>query len=161
MLRLGAGGKAMSPVRAERDFLIEDDARLCDIFREARTIAVVGLSPDPRRPSHDVAAYLKGQGYRIIPVNPREERVLGEPAVPDLRAIPHPVDVVCLFRRSSEVGPHVDEAIAIAAKVLWLQDGVIDVGAARRAHDAGLKVVMDRCMLRDHARLWRASSKPF
>ncbi len=136
-------------------FLIEDDAGLCAILREARTIAVVGLSSSPARPSHDVAAYLQQHGYRIIPVNPGERSVLGVPAVPDLRAIGEPVDVVEIFRRSSEVGPHVDEAIAIAARVVWLQDGVLDGAAAQRAHAAGLRVVMDRCMLRDHARLMR------
>jgi predicted CoA-binding protein len=136
-------------------FLIEDDAGLRAILREARTIAVVGLSSNPARPSHDVAAYLQDAGYRIIPVNPQERQVLGVPAVPDLHAIGGPVDVVEVFRRSSEVAPHVDEAIAIGARVLWLQDGVIDRAAAQRAHAAGLRVVMDRCMLRDHARLMR------
>jgi predicted CoA-binding protein len=136
-------------------FLIEDDAGLRAILREAHTIAVVGLSSNPARPSHDVAAYLQDAGYRIIPVNPQERQVLGVPAVPDLRAISGPVDVVEVFRRSSEVAPHVDEAIAIGARVLWLQDGVIDRDAAQRAHAAGLRVVMDRCMLRDHARLMR------
>jgi predicted CoA-binding protein len=136
-------------------FLIEDDAGLRAILREARTIAVVGLSSNPARPSHDVAAYLQDAGYRIIPVNPQERQVLGVPAVADLHAIAGPVDVVEVFRRSSEVAPHVDEAIAIGARVLWLQDGVIDREAAQRAHDAGLRVVMDRCMLRDHARLMR------
>jgi len=136
-------------------FLIEDDAGLRAILREARTIAVVGLSSNPARPSHDVAAYLQDAGYRIIPVNPKERQVLGVPAVPDLRAIAGPVDVVEVFRRSAEVAPHVDEAIAIGARVLWLQDGVIDRAAAQRAHAAGLRVVMDRCMLRDHARLMR------
>ena len=136
-------------------FLIDDDAGLRDILTSARTIAVVGCSADPARPSNDVAAYLQRAGYRIIPVNPRERQVLGVAAVPDLHAIGEPVDVVEVFRRSSQVGPHADEAIAIGARVLWLQDGVIDVAAARRAHDAGLKVVMNRCMLRDHARLAR------
>lgn len=136
-------------------FLIEDDAGLRAILREARTIAVVGLSSNPARPSHDVAAYLQDAGYRIVPVNPQEREVLGVPAVPDLRAIAGPVDVVEVFRRSAEVAPHVDEAIAIGARVLWLQDGVIDGKAAQRAYAAGLRVVMDRCMLRDHARLMR------
>ena len=142
-------------VEKDLSFLIEDDAGLRTILREAHTIAVVGLSSNPMRPSHDVAAYLQDAGYRIIPVNPAEKEVLGVLAVKDLHAIEEPVDVVEVFRRSSEVAPHVDEAIAIGARVLWLQDGVIDSDAARRAHDAGLTVVMDRCMLRDHARLMR------
>jgi hypothetical protein len=137
------------------DFLVTDDARLAAILRQARTIAVVGLSSDPMRPSNDVAGYLKDAGYRIIPVNPREREALGEPAVPDLAAAAAlaAIDVVQVFRRPSEVAPHVREAIAIGARVLWLQDGVIDPASARRAHEAGLSVVMDRCMLRDHMRL--------
>jgi predicted CoA-binding protein len=135
-------------------FLVEDDEGLKRIFEGARTIAVVGLSSDPDRPSHDVAAYLQRQGYRIVPVNPNEQEVLGEPARASLRAVGEPIDVVCVFRRPSEVAPHVDEAIAVGARTLWLQDGVIDPDSARRAHEAGLQVVMDRCMVRDHARLF-------
>jgi len=132
---------------------MEDDEDLRAIFEQAKTIAVVGLSSDPNRPSFDVASYLQDAGYRIIPVNPNETEVLGEPARASLREIHEPIDVVEIFRRSSEVGPHVDEAIAAGAKVVWMQDGVIDRAAARRAEAAGLEVVMDRCMLRDHARL--------
>jgi len=135
------------------DFLVDDPAGLAEILRTCRTIAVVGLSSKPHRPSFGVAQYLQEAGYRILPVNPREREVLGVPAVASLRDLAEPVDVVDVFRRSSEVGPVADDAIAIGAKVLWLQDGVIDPDAARRAHAAGLKVVMDRCMLRDHARL--------
>jgi predicted CoA-binding protein len=138
---------------AELDFLVDHPAGLAEILRTCRTIAVVGLSSKPSRPSFGVAQYLQGAGYRILPVNPHEREVLGVPAVASLRELGVPVDVVDVFRRSSEVGPVVDAAIAIGAKVLWLQDGVIDVTAARRAHAAGLRVVMDRCMLRDHARL--------
>jgi predicted CoA-binding protein len=134
-------------------FLVEDDDRLRAILESARTIAVVGLSSDPHRPSNDVASYLQSCGYRIVPVNPNETQVLGEAAVASLRDIPGPIDVVCVFRRPSEVAPHADEAIAAGARVLWLQDGVIDPVSAQRAHEAGLEVVMDRCMLRDHSRL--------
>lgn len=134
-------------------FLIDDDEGLRTILDECRTIAVVGLSSDPSRPSNDVASHMQAAGYRIIPVNPNEREVLGVPAVPNLRAVGEPIDVVQVFRRPSEVAPHVHEAIAVGARVLWLQDGVIDPASARRAHEAGLKVVMDRCMLRDHARL--------
>lgn len=123
------------------------------ILRSARTIAVVGLSPDPHRPSHGVARYLQRAGYRIIPVNPKVEEVLGEAAYANLRDVPHAVDVVDVFRRSEFVGPIVDEAIAIKAHAIWLQDGVVDVAAAARARAAGLDVVMDDCMMRRHAAL--------
>lgn len=121
------------------------------ILASARTIAVVGLSPDPRRPSHGVARYLQRAGYRIIPVNPNVDAVLGERAYPSLRQIPQPVDVVEVFRRSEFVGPIVDDAIAIKASAVWLQDGVVDEDAAARARDSGLDVVMDDCMMRRHA----------
>jgi predicted CoA-binding protein len=121
------------------------------ILTSARTIAVVGLSPDPRRPSHGVARYLQRAGYRIIPVNPNVEEVLGERAYPGLRQVPQPVDVVDVFRRSEFVGPIVDDAIAIKASAIWLQDGVVDGDAAGRASASGLDVVMDDCMMRRHA----------
>jgi uncharacterized protein len=121
------------------------------ILTEARTIAVVGLSPDPRRPSHGVARYLQRAGYRIIPVNPNVDEVLGERAYPSLREISQPIDVVDVFRRSEFVGPIVDDAIAIKASAVWLQDGVIDEDAAARARASGLDVVMDDCMMRRHA----------
>jgi len=121
------------------------------ILVSAHTIAVVGLSPDPRRPSHGVARYLQRVGYRIVPVNPMVAEVLGERAYPSLRDLPQPVDVVDVFRRSEFVGPIVDDAIAIKAGAVWLQDGVIDEAAASRARAAGLDVVMDDCMMRRHA----------
>jgi predicted CoA-binding protein len=121
------------------------------ILTSARTIAVVGLSADPRRPSHGVARYLQRAGYRIIPVNPNIDEVLGERAYPSLRQIPQPVDVVDVFRRSEFVGPIVDDAIAIKANAVWLQDGVVDEDAAARARASGLDVVMDDCMMRRHA----------
>jgi predicted CoA-binding protein len=123
------------------------------ILRQARTIAVVGLSPDPRRPSHGVARYLQRAGYRIIPVNPNVGEVLGERAYARLRDVPDPIDVVDVFRRSEFVGPIVDEAIAIKAPAIWLQDGVVDEEAARRGRAAGLEVIMDDCMMRRHAAL--------
>lgn len=122
------------------------------IFDSARTIAVVGLSPDRRRPSHGVARYLQRAGYRVIPVNPNVAEVLGERSYPSLRSVPTPIDVVDVFRRSAYVGPIVDDAIAIKARAIWLQDGVIDEAAAERARAAGLDVVMDDCMMRQHAR---------
>jgi len=121
------------------------------ILDSARTIAVVGLSPDPRRPSHGVARYLQRAGYRIIPVNPNLYEVLGERAYRSLREVSDPIDVVDVFRRSEFVGPIVDDAIAMRAHAVWLQDGVIDQLAAERARAAGLDVVMDDCMMRRHA----------
>jgi uncharacterized protein len=121
------------------------------ILASARTIAVVGLSPNPRRPSHGVARYLQRAGYRIIPINPNVDQVLGERAYASLREVSDPVDVVDVFRRSEFVGPIVDDAIAMRARAVWLQDGVIDEQAAERARAAGLDVVMDDCMMRRHA----------
>jgi predicted CoA-binding protein len=121
------------------------------ILRSARTIAVVGLSANPRRPSHGVARYLQRVGYRIIPVNPNVAEVLGERAYPTLSALPSPVDVVEVFRRSEFAGAIIDEAIAIGAGAVWLQDGVVDEVAAKRARAAGLDVVMDDCMMRRHS----------
>lgn len=118
-----------------------------------RTIAVVGLSPDPFRPSHSVSLYLQRHGYRIVPVNPYCEIVLNERVYPDLESIPFPVDVVDVFRRSEEAGAVVEAAIRKGAKAVWLQEGVIDEVAAERARRAGLLVVMDRCMLKEHAAL--------
>ena len=129
---------------------MEDDALA--ILRSARTVAVVGLSPDPSRPSHGVASYLKRQGYRIIPVNPNATEVLGEKSYPDLRSVPVPIDVVDVFRRSEHVPEVVEQAIAVGAKAVWMQEGVIHPQAAQRARQAGLRVVMDRCMLKEHQR---------
>jgi uncharacterized protein len=131
--------------------------RIAGILRSAHVIAVVGLSGKRFRPSYGVAEYLKRCGYRIIPVNPNEERVLGEKCYPDLDSVPEPVDIVDIFRRSDQAAEAVDAAIRIGAKVVWMQEGVIDEEAARRATEAGLTVVMDRCILKDHRRLAQAS----
>ncbi|HET7560480.1 MAG TPA: CoA-binding protein [Limnochordia bacterium] len=125
------------------------------IFAQTRTIAVVGLSPDPDRSSHGVASYLQQAGYRIIPVNPNARAVLGERAYPDLRSVPEPVDLVDVFRRSEFVPEIAEETVAISAKALWLQLGVVHEPAARRARAAGLTVVMDRCLAVEH-RFWLA-----
>ena len=122
------------------------------ILDECRTIAVVGLSSDPSRASNSVSGYMRRQGYRVIPVNPNETSVFGEKSYPDLSAVPEKVDLVDVFRRSDEAGKAVAEAIAVGAKAVWLQEGVIDSAAAQRAEDAGLMVVMDRCWLKEHIR---------
>jgi predicted CoA-binding protein len=131
--------------------------RISEILHSARTIAVIGLSGKRYRPSYGVAEYLKRAGYRIIPVNPEETEVLGEKSYPDLDSIPEPVDVVDIFRRSEFVPEIVEAAIRKGAKVVWMQEGVIHEEAARRAEEAGLAVVMDRCILKDHRRLAYAS----
>lgn len=125
------------------------------ILKECRTIAVIGLSSSPSRASHGVAAYMKRHGYKVIAVNPNETDVFGEKAYPALASVPEKVDLVDIFRRSSEAGAAVDDAIAAGAKAVWLQEGVIDEAAAQRALDAGLQVVMDRCWLKEHARRQR------
>ncbi|MCA1807078.1 MAG: CoA-binding protein [Actinobacteria bacterium] len=122
------------------------------ILDVARHVAVVGISDNPVRPSNEVASYLLRQDFKVSPVNPNLSRVLGQACYPDLRSVPGPVDVVDVFRRSTEAGLVVDEAIAIGARAVWLQEGVIDAAAAARARQAGLLVVMDRCILKEHAR---------
>jgi hypothetical protein len=122
-------------------------------LRAAKTIAVVGLSGRRFRPSHGVAEYLQRAGYRVIPVNPLETEVLGEKSYPNLSSVPLPVDIVDVFRRSEYVPEIVEEAIRIGAKMVWMQEGVVHEQAARRAQVAGLKVVMDRCILKEHRRL--------
>jgi hypothetical protein len=126
------------------------------ILAAARSIAVVGLSSRPSRAGYYVPEYLQAQGYHIIPVNPHLNAALGRPAHPDLLSVPEAVDLVLIFRRSEEVGPVVDQAIAIGAKAVWMQLGIIDEAAAAKARAAGLLVVMDACMLVEHRR-WRAA----
>ncbi len=128
------------------------------ILTTSKTIAVVGLSDKPDRDSHQIAGYLQQAGYRIIPVNPRIAEAHGEKAYPSLRDIPERVDVVQIFRRSEEVPPVVDEAIAIGAKVIWMQSGIVHEEAAARAETAGVTVVMDACMRSAHRAL-RASGR--
>ena len=123
------------------------------LLKEARTIAVVGLSDNPARPSYDVASFLQDKGYKIIPVNPNIETVLGEKSYPDLRSIPGQIDVVDIFRRSEDVGLIVEEAITRGTRAVWMQLGVIDEAAAERAAGAGLEVIMDLCMKREYRRI--------
>jgi predicted CoA-binding protein len=125
-----------------------------DILKNSRTVAVVGLSADAERPSHNVAGYLKENGYTIIPVNPGEKEILGEKSYPDLTSIPVKVDVVDIFRRSADVLPVVREAIKIGARAVWMQEGVINREAAAEARKVGLKVVMNKCMFKEHYRLF-------
>jgi predicted CoA-binding protein len=127
--------------------------RVAEILQQSRTIAVVGLSAKRFRPSYGVAEYMQRSGYRIIPVNPEESEVLGEKCYPDLDSVPEAIDIVDIFRRSEFVPEIVEAAIRKGAKVVWMQEGVIHEEAARRAAEAGLDVVMDRCILKDHRRL--------
>jgi uncharacterized protein len=128
-------------------------SQISDILRSAHTIAVVGLSGKRFRPSYGVAEYMQRSGYRIIPVNPQEQQVLGETCYPNLDSVPDAIDIVDIFRRSEFVPEVVEAAIRKGAKVIWMQEGVIHEDAARRAIEAGLAVVMDRCILKDHRRL--------
>lgn len=131
--------------------------RISEILHSTRVIAVVGLSSKKYRASYGVAEYLQRHGYRIIPVNPNESEILGEKCYPDLASVPEAVDLVDIFRRSEFVPEVVEAAIRKGARVVWMQEGVIHEEAARRAAEAGLAVVMDRCILKDHRRLAQAS----
>jgi predicted CoA-binding protein len=132
-------------------FVNPGDEGIRAILESARTIAVVGLSPRPGRASNQVARYLVAAGYRVIPVNPGHTEILGLPCHRDLRAVPEPVDIVDCFRRSDRIDAIAEDAVAIGAKVLWLQLGVVNEAAARLAARSGLAVVMDRCIKIDHA----------
>lgn len=134
--RVNPSGAAADPIAA--------------LLKTARTIAVVGLSSKRHRPSYGVAEYLQSVGYRIIPVNPNESEVLGEKSYPSLEAIPEKVDIVDIFRRSEAVPEVVESAIRIDAKAVWMQEGVIHPEAAEHARQAGLAVVMDRCIFQEH-----------
>ena len=131
---------------------INDPDAIKEILEGCRTIAVVGLSSRSWRPSHGVAAYMQRAGHRVIPVNPNETEVLGEKAYASLFDVPETVDLVDVFRRAEEAGTAVDQAIAVGAKAVWMQEGVVDHAAAQRAVNAGLLVVMDRCWLKEHAK---------
>jgi len=127
----------------------DDIGRLLD---SVKTIAVVGLSSDTLRPSHGVSSYMQQQGYRIIPVNPTVSEVLGERSYPDLASVPEKIDLVNVFRRPEYVPAIVNEAIRLKVPAIWLQEGVVHSEAARQAREAGLSVVMDRCILKEHRR---------
>ncbi len=131
-----------------------DDKALTDLLKSAKTIAVVGLSNNPMRASLGVSRFLQRQGYRIIPVNPHETEVLGERAYSSIKEVPDAVEIVDIFRRSSAVPSVVDDALQKSGiRCIWMQEGVVHQEAAKRAEDAGLQVVMDRCILKELARL--------
>ncbi len=135
-------------------YVTDDIPGLRRVLSDSHTVAMVGLSANWYRPSFFAAKYLQVHGYRGIPVNPAYEEVLGERCYPDLASIGEPVDVVDCFRRAEDIGPIADQAIAIGARVLWMQLGVVNVDAAAKAHDAGLEVVMNRCMKIEYARMF-------
>jgi len=131
----------------------EQVKKIRKILLESRTIAVVGLSPKPYRPSHEVARYLMEAGYTIIPVNPGHDALLGLTCYPNLRAIPTQIDMVDIFRRSEAVMNIIDDAVAVGARFIWMQEGIVNQEAAAKAEAAGLIVVMDRCTKIDHMNL--------
>jgi uncharacterized protein len=132
---------------------MNDDKTMKDILLSIKTIASVGLSSNTEKESYWIVSYLKDQGYHVIPVNPTATEILGEKAYPDLSSVPEKIDVVQVFRRSEDVPPIVDEAIKVGAKVVWMQEGIVNLEAARKARQAGLQVVMDACMRATHRRL--------
>lgn len=132
---------------------MNNDQMMKDILLSAKTIASVGLSSNQEKESYWIVLYLKEQGYRIIPVNPTADEILGEKAYPDLESIPEKIDVVQVFRKPEDVPPVVDSAIKVGAKVVWMQEGIVHEGAAQKAREAGLQVVMDACMRMTHRRL--------
>ena len=132
---------------------MNESSAMAELLRTSRTIAVVGLSNKRWRPSYGVSEYMQREGYRIIPVNPELGEVLGEKCYPTVDAVPEPVDIVNIFRRPEAVPEIVDAAIRVGAKAVWMQEGVIHEAAAKRAKEAGLVVVMDRCLLKEHRKL--------
>ena len=129
------------------------------ILSDFRNVAMVGASPNPERPSYLVNSYLTEHGYNVIPVHPSGQKILGKTSYPDLSSIPGKIDVVDIFRKPEDVMPIVEEAIKIGAKVVWMQEGIMKEEAATRARDAGLTVVMDKCMRKEHIRLQQESRK--
>jgi uncharacterized protein len=139
---------------------INSDEGIRELLSSTRTIALVGASPNPQRASHSVMHYMLDRGYRVIPVNPNVKEVLGQKTVASLTDIQEPVDMVDVFRKSEDAGPVCDQAIAIGAKSIWMQLGVINEEGARRAEAAGLKVIMDRCPAIDMPRLGMGPPNP-
>lgn len=135
--------------------IITDDVRIKQIFETAKTIVVLGLSPNPKRDSNKVAVYLKEKGYRIIPVRPGENEILGEKAYASLDEIFEPVDIVDVFRNPAQIVPHAEEALRVKPKVFWMQLNIENRDAAKLLTENGIHVVMNRCMKVEHARLFR------
>jgi len=138
---------------SRRSFQNPTDDEIRDLLRRVRTIAVVGLSPQPHRPSYRVASYLIGCGYIVFGVRPDGDEVLGRPCYPTLADVPEAVDLVDVFRHPRHLPQHTDEAIAVGVPALWFQLGVVDEASALRAQDAGITVVMNRCLMVEHGRL--------
>ena len=130
------------------------DNEIKNILENSKTVAVVGLSDKPYRPSQGVALYLQEQGYKINPVNPNIDEALGEKSYASLKDISEPIDVVDIFRKSEAVGPIVDEAIEVGAKAIWMQEGILNEEAAQKAREAGLNVVMNKCMMKEHKKVF-------
>ena len=138
---------------------IEDDAELRNILKSARTVACVGVSSNPQKPSYGIFQYLVEAGYHMVPVNPTTPDIMGRLTYPDVVSIPQKIDVVQVFRKPEDVPAVVEQAIAAGARVVWMQEGIVNVQAAERAEKAGLKVVMDRCMMETHRRLVRSLTR--
>jgi predicted CoA-binding protein len=132
---------------------MNNDQTMKEILRSAKTIASFGLSSNPEKESYGVAQYLMNQGYRVIPVNPTADEILGEKSYPDLESVPEKIDVVQVFRKPEDVPPVVEGAIKVGAKVVWMQEGITNEQAAEKARAAGLQVIMDACMRETHKRL--------
>jgi uncharacterized protein len=133
---------------------IEDDTQLRAILTSSKTVACVGVSSNPEKPSFGIFQYLVEAGFHMIPVNPTTPEILGRTAYPDIASIPEKIDVVQIFRKPEDVPPVVEDAIKAGAKVVWMQEGIVNQHAAQRAEAAGLKVVMNRCMMKTHQRLF-------
>lgn len=133
--------------------ILDGDEEIRALLTSARTIAVVGISPKPDRDSHRVAAYLQARGYRIIPVRPAQAEILGEKAYPSLEDIPGPVDIVDVFRRADQIPAHAEEALRLRPRAFWMQEGIEHSESAERLRRSGIDVVMNRCIMREHARL--------
>ena len=132
---------------------MNSDQMMKDILLSTKTIASVGLSSNPGKESYGIVHYLKSQGYRVIPVNPTAEEILGEKSYPDLESVPEKIDVVQVFRKPEDVPPVVESAIKVGAKTVWMQEGIVNEEAGQKAREAGLQVVMDACMRATHRRL--------
>ncbi len=143
----------MEEMRCELPDYNPPDEEIVDILKSSKTIAIVGISQKQERDSYMVAKYLKEHGYKIIPVNPRYEEVLGEKCYPDLKSVPEKIDVVDIFRKPEAIPPIVDEAIEVGAKAVWMQLGLAHNASAKKARDVGVKVVMNKCIKVEHQKL--------